>query len=195
MANPDDREQRDRPRCGAAPRPGSQRTEPCKRYPIRGGTRCPIHGGASPQAKAKATERLAEQEAGRAVARFRPESTPVADPLTELSKLAGEVLAWKCFLADRVQELNSLRYSTDHGEAVRGEVLLFERALDRCAQVLGLIAKLNIDERLARISEAQAERITAAFLSACDEVGLTVRDADRREAVAGAFTRNLEAVG
>jgi hypothetical protein len=36
--------------------------EPCGRFPNRGGKTCHVHGAASPQAKRKAAERLAEAE-------------------------------------------------------------------------------------------------------------------------------------
>jgi hypothetical protein len=41
-------------RCGAKKRDG----EPCRRFPLRGTNRCRLHGGASPQAQAKARERI-----------------------------------------------------------------------------------------------------------------------------------------
>jgi hypothetical protein len=56
-----------------------------------------------------------------------------------------------------------MRYSTDGGEAIRGEIVLWERAMDRCLAVLGTIAKLNIDERLVRINERQVNEFTAAL--------------------------------
>jgi hypothetical protein len=41
-------------RCGAKKRDG----EPCRRFPLKGTNRCRLHGGASPQAQAKARERI-----------------------------------------------------------------------------------------------------------------------------------------
>ncbi len=41
-------------RCGAKKRDGS----PCRKFPMLGGRRCRLHGGASPQAQAKARERI-----------------------------------------------------------------------------------------------------------------------------------------
>lgn len=45
---------RDRPRCTARTTGGA----PCRKYPIRGATVCRVHGGAAPQVKAKARQRL-----------------------------------------------------------------------------------------------------------------------------------------
>jgi hypothetical protein len=41
-------------RCGAKKRDG----KPCRRFPLKGTNRCRLHGGASPQAQAKARERI-----------------------------------------------------------------------------------------------------------------------------------------
>lgn len=46
------------PRCGARLRP--PRTGTCKAYPLPGQRRCRMHGGSSPQALAKARQRLLE---------------------------------------------------------------------------------------------------------------------------------------
>lgn len=44
---------------------------PCRRWAIRGGYVCPKHGGASPQAKRKARERLLEAGAYKVLAALR----------------------------------------------------------------------------------------------------------------------------
>jgi hypothetical protein len=53
------------PLCTATNRHG----EPCRNHPIRGGTVCRAHGGATPQARAAANRRLAEQKEARALRR------------------------------------------------------------------------------------------------------------------------------
>jgi hypothetical protein len=143
---------------------------------VRGATVCRSHGGAAPQVRAAAARREAEAQVRRGLARL--DVAPIDDPLGELAKLAGQVVAWKDALAVKVNELTTgtcpecgpaeadapLRYEA-HGagtEQLRAEVALFERALDRCASVLGLIAKLGIDERMARISELQAAAVVKA---------------------------------
>lgn len=165
---------------------------PCGRPPMKGAFVCASHGGKAPQVKAAAARRLAEEQARAALDAMSIE--PVDDPLTELGKLAGQVVAWKDLLADKVHVLQEYRYSTEYNEAIRGEVILFERAMDRCAAVLGLIAKLNIDERLAAISETQAQMLEDALFAAFDAAGLTISDADTKEQITREFARHLAVV-
>lgn len=182
-----------RERCTSKSR---QTGERCKNYPPAAYpeiTVCRFHGGASPHVQRKARERRLENQVRNLFNRM--EITPVDDPLTELSHLAGQVVAWKDHLAAMVDNLKSqYRYETEFNEAIRGEVALFERALDRCAQVLGLIAKLNIDERLAAITERQAKMLEDGLFAAFDAAGLGINDADQKEQVARAFARHLTVV-
>jgi hypothetical protein len=140
---------------------------------MRGGTVCRKHGGGAPQVRAAAARREAEDEVRRGLAQL--DVTPIEDPFTELSKLAGQVVVWKDQLADKVNELTAVRYEAMGAgtEQLRAEVALFERALDRCASVLGLIAKLDIDTRLARISERQADAVIRAVDAAISAAGIT----------------------
>ena len=173
---------------------GKRITRPCKASAVTGTNVCRMHGGSAKQVRAKAQRVTAEQQAaqrlGRLAAVLGP-ADPVENPLTALSALAGEVLRFKDLLAGQVAELNTLRYEGKAGEQVRAELLLFERALDRCNTVLGNIARLNIDERLAAISERQAERVIAAIDAALDEAD--VPD-DRRTTARRAAARHLRAV-
>lgn len=160
--------------------------EPCKAYPVRGTTVCaaPTHGGRLPRVKAAASRRVAEDEVRRGLANL--DVTPVGDPFEQLSLLAGQVVAWKDALAGKVNELTQLRYEAMGAgtEQLRAEVALFERALDRCASVLGTIAKLNIDDRLARISERQAEAVIRAVDAAIAAVGRGASPAEARSVAA-----------
>lgn len=181
------------PICGAAPRKGSKRTWPCKRAPIIGQERCRQHGGIHRNTKSERRKAILERQINAAVRKL--DITPVEDPLTELKKLAGEVLAWKNEMSRHVGILENLRYRAgDGGEQIRGEIQLFERALDRCAAVLTAIAKLNIDERLAAISEQQAQMLATALFAAFDEAGLGITDNIQKKAVAKAFHRHLSLV-
>lgn len=167
----------------------------CRRSATPGHLVCYFHGSASPQARRKVErERLvAEVDQGARVALKRLGFVPIDDPLTELKRLAGEVVAWKDILVDLVAELEKhYRYEGEHAEQIRGEVLLMERALDRCAMVLGLIARLKIDDRLVAIEESKVNRIVESVESALDNLGMSVES--RLEATAE-IARCLKAVG
>lgn len=180
------------PRCGAAAKPGGTRKWPCKRFPIIGQTRCRQHGGIHKNTDAQRHAALTERKINAAVRKLN--ITPVEDPLSALKKLAGEVVAWKNEMSRHVGQLEILRYRAENAEQIRGEILLFERAMDRCASVLTAIAKLNIDERLAAISEQQAQMLATALFAAFDEAGLGITDTIQKKAVAKIFHRHLQSV-
>jgi hypothetical protein len=178
--------------CGG---PKRQSPGPCTR-PAGWGTghpgsgRCKLHGGSTRNHEKHWDTRRAEDKARRALKDLDPLNTrpeSIENPLAELSRLAGEVVRWKDILAAHVSELNSLRYrgggETGDTEQIRGEVVLFERALDRCERVLVSIAKLNIDERLARIDERLADMIVTALEAGLDSIGVDGEQADRAKSV------------
>lgn len=160
--------------------------EPCGNFAVKGALVCRMHGGGLPQVKAAAARRISEQEARKAFGRLVDVSAPVGDPLTALAQLAGHVSAWMEFLGRRISDLDELSYDSGFaGEQIRGEIQLWERALDRCNTVFGTAARLNIDERLARITERQAEVVMAAINAALDAAGVApAQRADAQRAAA-----------
>lgn len=162
-----------RPRCGAETRSADK--HPCRKYLEDGQVRCKHHGGASPQAKRKAAERVLESQVQHAIAGMDIE--PVTNPLTALSQVAGEIIAWKDLMATHVAGLkDKLRYEGEHAEQIRGEVLLYERAMDRAVAVLAQIARLKIDERLAAITEAQVQAMGRLLEGGLDVLGVSYDD-------------------
>ena len=166
--------------CGAKLRgkddDGNQRIGTCRR-PAGWGTdhsgigRCKMHLGSTKTLRAHSAEMAFQREAEKALGKLK--IAPVDDPLTELSKLAGEVTAWKDVIADRVSFLKDVSYEGEKtGEQIRGEVIVFERALDRCSTVLSTMARLNIDERLAKVSEAQAQLVADALAAVLRDMGM-----------------------
>lgn len=151
-----------------------------------------MHGGSTPTHEKAGQRALVELEARKAFGRLSDVSAPVADPLTALSQLAGHVSAWMEFLAGRIGALESLSYDSGFaGEQIRGEIQLWERALDRCNAVFGTAARLNIDERLARISERQADLVLKAIDVALDAAEVpSARRTDAKRAAA----RHLRAI-
>ncbi|MFI1535569.1 hypothetical protein [Streptomyces anandii] len=166
--------------------------ERCKAWALKGQTVCRVHGGKAPQNLAagerRVTEQRLEEETRRALAILNV--PPVDNPLTALSELAGQVVAWKDALAERVNELQRIRFTDDKGaEQLRSEVALYERAMDRCVNVLGTIGRLRIDERLAAINEQQATTVIGAIEAALTHAGVTGQAAAAAKAVAARHLR------
>lgn len=145
----------------------SSRTgNPCGRYPSKGSAVCTSHGAAAPQVKSAAARRAAENEI-RAALRDRKlaDAAPVTDPFTELERLAGEVVLWKDKLGALVDELSEERYTVDSvfGETISAKIKLFRAAIQDCAAVLSVMAKLNIDERRLKVDEMTSQIVLRAL--------------------------------
>jgi hypothetical protein len=165
----------------------TRKKTPCTNSPVAGADVCRMHGGAAPQVKKKAAERIAEEQAQRALGKLTEvlgDVEPVANPLLELSKIAGETIRWKQVIAKRVAELEQLRYQGGAGEQVRAEIALFERALDRCSTVLANIVRLNIDERLATITDRQGHILAGVITSVLEQLDLGDQVDRARELIA-----------
>jgi hypothetical protein len=134
-----------------------------------------------------AAVRVTETDALAALATM--DIQPVDDPLRELSLLAGEALGWKKLLRDRVAELTSLGYAGATGEQTRATVQLYGAALDRLERILVSIARLDIDTRLAAITERQAEMHLTALEAGLAEAGITGKEAAAVKASTGRHLR------
>jgi hypothetical protein len=156
-----------------------------------GDGRCRLHGGSTKNQKLGAAKIKAEREVRKVLAELDVE--PVDDPLTALMQLAGQVLAWQKATAALVNDLeHRIRYEGATGaEQLRAEVQIYERAMDRAEKVLSSIARLNIEERLAQISEAQADRVIAAIDAALAAAGLAGADASKAKQVAARHLRSV----
>ncbi|MGW2692339.1 hypothetical protein ACWC3Y_10810 [Streptomyces sp. NPDC001296] len=166
----------------------------CGALAMRGQDVCRFHGGATKKAKAAAVRRVAEAEVADATRRALAvlDVAPVDNPLTALAEVAGQILAWKDRLSFRVNALEQIRYEDDKGaEQLRAEIALYERALDRSVTVLATIGRLNIDERLAAISEKQADVVIAAIEAALAFAGVTGERAADAKKVAARHLRSV----
>ncbi|MFB6955456.1 hypothetical protein ACFCYB_00110 [Streptomyces sp. NPDC056309] len=155
---------------------------------------CRYHGGATKKARTAAARRIAEEEVADATRRALAvlDVEPIDNPLTALSELAGQVVAWKDRLSFRVNALERIRYEDDKGaEQLRAEVALYERAMDRCINVLATIGRLKIDERLAAISEKQADLVITAIEAALAHAGITGEQAAQAKKVAARHLRSV----
>ncbi len=152
--------------------------------------RCKLHGGKTAThrthgARAQATA-VARQMFGEDFV-----ITPVHNPLAEFAAFTGKVLAWMATMERLTAQLAEPGYAGTTGEQIHAAVQLFERAMDRANTVLATYAKLGIDERLARITEAQAQMIERAIDAALAAAGLVgAPQAEAKRAVA----RNLRVI-
>ena len=155
--------------------------ERCGVAAVRGELRCYHHLGKS-FALVKA-DRDAAALAGRLLA-SKGNPQPVENPLEQLALLAGELIAFKDATSALVGDLKELRYKGKSGEQLRAELGLYERAQDRCGRMLVDIARLNIDSRLAAISEAQAQQLEVILIATLATFGISGRDSEVRQVVA-----------
>lgn len=185
----------DKPKCGAKTRQ-PESSGSCQR-PAGWGTdhagigHCRLHGGNTKAQRTQADRIRADREVRAVLAEL--DVAPIEDPLSALMQLGGQVLAWQQATAMLVNGLGErVRYEGGTGaEQLRAEVQLYERSMDRAEKVLSSIARLNIEERLAQISEAQADRVLAAIDAALAAAGLAGADATKARQVAA---RHLRAV-
>lgn len=174
--------------CGAKTRNGT----PCKKAPMAGSKRCRNHGGAAPQVRAKAQLRLVEREARELFGKIAPEVVPVDNPLAAYAEFTGRVVAWMQLMDSLLGELTSVEVTTAaQGEQVRATVQAFERSMDRVNTVLSSYARLNIDARLASITEQQAKTVMRAIEAVILHLGADQQQATEARALAA---RHLRAV-
>jgi hypothetical protein len=175
------------PKCGGTNREG----KPCgngagKGTDHQGVGNCKNHGGCTPSGRVAALN----EEARRLL--YRYDAAPVTDPLEALQRLAGRALALEETIGGLVNNLRSVRYGSEEGgEQLRAEVSVLERAMDRCGRLLVDIAKLNIEERLAKITETQARLVSDALAATFREMGLP---AEQQRDARGRLARHLRSV-
>jgi hypothetical protein len=131
--------------------------EQCKNMAVRGTTVCRMHGGSTRAVKRKAAERVEVHKQNAQLAEFLAVNgyEPVENPLEALKDLAGEIVTVKDWLRGQVTKLDY--QSHVQGEQIAAIMQLYSQFLDRSDKVLVNIARLNIDERLSKISTHQAQ--------------------------------------
>lgn len=154
------------PRCSKLKKDGTG----CTRYAVKDSqpAACRLHLG-------KTVERArAEIRTAVAAARvFDQDIVPVTNPFLALADLAGELMAAKNALRDKVNQLTKLTYTAWDNEQIKAEVSLYRDLLGMTSKIVTDMARLNIDERLSRIDELQARAMLDAFEATLTELGLT----------------------
>jgi hypothetical protein len=65
------------------------------------------------------------------------------------------------------------------GEQTRAEIQIYERALDRLGNILIQIAKLGIEDRLAKVDERMLGNLERALVMALESTGLNLAGIDK----------------
>lgn len=164
--------------------------ERCVQVAMRGQEVCEKHGGlrGKKAVAAKEKEQKLQARMVKLLERFGAEDIERIDnPLEALKIMATEIFHHKEEMRQKVAELQGeIRYeSKAGGEQLRAEMALYERAMDRCVNLLAGIAKLNIDERLAKIEEAKILLIINSIDAGINKAGITGQEAVKiRRAIA-----------
>lgn len=122
------------------------------------------------------------------------DTTKVANPLQALLELAAEAMNFKDELGRRVVALDETEWTYEHvaGEQIKGDLLLYERALERVSRMLSMITRLGVEERLARVSERQAHLVEQALSLTLEELGLDLGTQDRARDLVAKRLRAVE---
>jgi hypothetical protein len=129
-----------------------------------------MHGGSTKATRNKAQRQVDEYVAMGKISKFLAANAvePVENPLEALKELAGEIVAVKNWLRDQVEELS--HESAVQGDQISSIMQLYSNFIDKSDRTLTNIAKLNIDERLSRISQVQAQVMVLVFAEALNKV-------------------------
>lgn len=154
--------------------------------PHPGVGRCKFHGGSSPNAIKAGEVALVEKQARELFGKIVPSIAPVENPLAAFAEVAARVLAWMELMDSLLDDLRKVTQEDFFGmQQAQPLVELYERSMDRSANVLAMYARLRIDERLAQITERQKLAVIRAIDAGLDEAGLSdEKRADARRRVA-----------
>lgn len=191
-------------RCGAK---AKSTGDPCKRRPVRGGTRCKFHGGASPQARQAAERRMRLEAAQDAVAKLnlRREVDPHVALLDEVYRASG-VVGW---LDEKVRGLapadmvwgvtqqthkNAAEFpGIDVTEAAELNVWVkwWQQERDRLARVAKIALDAGVEERRVRLAEQQGALLADVIRRILEDLELSP---EQRSRVGEVVPRHLRLV-
>jgi hypothetical protein len=127
---------------------------------------------------------MADAEARQVLAEL--DVTPVTDPFAALDQLAGQAVAWQRAVAGILNRLSAdrIRYEGASGaEQLRAEVALYERAMDRTAQILTAMGRLKLADR--RNDASSTEQAKSMLGSLADALGMAAAAMDAGDGAEG----------
>lgn len=170
---------------------GEGRGEPCTQWKgwgtnHAGAGHCRSHGGNSPNGKA-----FARREAANNALRTLRIETAI-DP-TEALLEALRVACWREAGLRQMLTRRTALFGPDHLGDARPDVVavMHAEALDQRAKIAKMAVDANIDERVVRLYERQADEIHRILVAGLDAAGLEGESRSRAE---DAIARELEAV-
>lgn len=186
---------------------------PCSRWPIRGGSVCPSHGGSSPTVKAAGRRRADKAEAVQAVERFRSRlgveavDEPLEDTaLREIRKARSDLAMWQACVDQLVDAtdgdlLGALAVHTGNKQKPNEVDKHFALARrdeerDRLMQWIATARKLGIEqaaiEQAERLSSSQGERLVVVLKQVVDDLRAALLAAGAsREVIDATFKEQL----
>lgn len=168
------------------------RGRPCKNLATRGTTVCRMHGANLPNVKNAAARNVGNYVADQKISKYLKthDVQPVENPLEALKELAGEIVAVKNWLRDQVTELS--HDSKVQGQQISAIMQLYSNFIDKADKSLTGIAKLNIDERLSRITQLQAQVMAQVFAEAMLRMSLSPTDQARSRVIIGELLQRYD---
>jgi hypothetical protein len=155
----------------------------CGRWPVPGATVCVMHGGAAPQVRAKAAQRLQEAKALELArsAGHQPGDGFDGDPLAALQWVIGESHYMTQRLAGIVRSLTDadLRYSGKMGEQTRGELTALLRSMKDLSSMSERAISLGIDARAAQIGDLQLAAMERALNAGLSASGISLENREK----------------
>lgn len=173
--------------CKAKRRDGQQ----CGSHAVKGLEVCRMHGGSSPQSRAKRDRYIADQKASREAHRLaQPIDTDPAQALLDLvSTAAGEVAYWAARV-DEIQDRDEKRLTSGLTKITEGkdrggvttlrtvetvaaiEYRMWTAAQDRLAQYATAALRAGVEERRVRIAEDLGSHMVGLIRRVLDRLDL-----------------------
>lgn len=163
-------------RCGARTRAGGA----CANPPVRGATRCRMHGGALPQVRRAAARRLAVAEAREEVRRLglHVDADPLDVLLDQVREAAGNVAAYRLAITGLGIHVGPDGVATEPVDHERGYVppdvhilvKLYDQERDRLTRYARMCIDAGVSERKVRVAEQQAGTLARLFGETLDEL-------------------------
>ena len=181
----------ERPTCGAKNRQGA----PCGRLPMRGQTRCDMHGGKNPNTRAAAKRRLARAELEDLISTLAPpiEVEPHTAILAMIHACAGRVAFWQRMVDTLDPEqmvwgttkVKTGGHDTGRTEEARPHIAYtsLREESDRLVKYADIALRAGVEAERVRIAREDGQRIARVLTGFLERVGLG-RDEAARAALA-----------